>query len=96
MQNQQQLRGTVLLFGGTGAERLVSVASAQNIAPLIDAELWFWSTSGEVYSIELSELLSHNDAFQNEFQPHHPSSWVNIQVALEERRTKNTRRQETD
>lgn len=60
----------VILFGGSSEERLVSVASAQNIAGVIpEAKLWFWTKEGRVHEIEPQDLAAHKDAFTKEFEP---------------------------
>lgn len=60
----------VILFGGSSEERLVSVASAQNIAAVIpEAKLWFWTKEGRVHEVEQQELAGHAEAFTKEFQP---------------------------
>ena len=60
----------MILFGGSSEERLVSVASAQNIAAVIpEAKLWFWTKEGRVHEVEPQELAAHTEAFTKEFQP---------------------------
>lgn len=64
------MKNVVLLFGGISDERLVSVASAQNVATLLPgAELWFESADGAVARAELSELTSHQRPFEVPFKP---------------------------
>src|SRR5207249_2028343 len=44
----RDMRDLVVLFGGPSSERKVSVASAQNVASLLEqAEAWFWAAGGE-------------------------------------------------
>ncbi|MCY1533277.1 D-alanine--D-alanine ligase [compost metagenome] len=58
----------VILFGGVGSERLVSVASAQNMATALpEAELWFWRTDGCLLVIDRHQLLAHANPFIEEF-----------------------------
>jgi D-alanine-D-alanine ligase len=60
----------IILFGGTSSERLVSVASAQHLATILPgASLWYWSIKGPVYAVTSDELLSHQNAYTNEFLP---------------------------
>ena len=60
----------LILFGGSSEERMVSVASAQNLSiHLPEAELWFMSPKGEVYSVSRSELAMHLNAFTTQFVP---------------------------
>ena len=55
----------VVLFGGASFERLVSVASAQNVsAQLPDAALWFWSKTGPVFMLSAAQLAAHQRAFE--------------------------------
>ncbi len=65
---KKKLNDCVILFGGNSEERLVSVASAQNIATVIpEAALWFWTKEGKVHEVSSSELAEHADAFTKEF-----------------------------
>jgi D-alanine-D-alanine ligase len=60
----------VLLCGGSSEERLVSVASAQNLANQFEfGEIWFIHQSGALSLVPHSELLAHADAFQKQFHP---------------------------
>jgi D-alanine-D-alanine ligase len=60
----------VLWFGGESEERLVSVASAQNLVQHFDFhEIYFWSQSNQVYAVLESELLSHQNPFLIPFEP---------------------------
>jgi D-alanine-D-alanine ligase len=62
-----------ILFGGTSSERLVSVASAQNVAQhLPKARLWFWSHEGAVCQVSPAELAEHKEAFVKPFVPQEP------------------------
>jgi D-alanine-D-alanine ligase len=60
----------VLFFGGTSEERLVSVASAQNLAQNYSfSELVFQSRNEQLFKVTLTELLAHQDVFTQEFRP---------------------------
>lgn len=60
----------ILLFGGTSSERRVSVASAKHLSAQIPAaDLWYWSPSGEVLSVQASILASHDNVFDTDFNP---------------------------
>jgi D-alanine-D-alanine ligase len=60
----------ILLFGGTSSERRVSVASAKHLSAQIPAaELWYWSPTGEILSVQPSVLASHDNVFDTDFQP---------------------------
>ena len=63
-----------ILFGGQSSERLVSVATAQNLAKNIEtAMLWFWSPDGSVILVDQDELVSHDRPFEDAFTPkRHP------------------------
>lgn len=60
----------VILFGGSSSERLVSVASAQNVsAHLPDARCFFLTPLGAVFDIARATLASHQRPFELEFIP---------------------------
>lgn len=60
----------VLLFGGQSEERLVSVASAQNLAGQYRFEqLVYQDKQGRLYRTSLDELMGHQDVFLKEFMP---------------------------
>ncbi len=60
----------IILFGGESKERLVSVATAQNMsAALSEALCWFWAPDDAVYQVTRAELAAHQDPFQTEFKP---------------------------
>lgn len=60
----------VLLFGGLSRERLVSVASAQTLAAVLNLPAcWFWRPDGSVVEVELDRLLGHQDTFRTPFEP---------------------------
>ncbi|HLE70869.1 MAG TPA: D-alanine--D-alanine ligase, partial [Vicinamibacteria bacterium] len=59
-----------ILFGGDGSEHRVSVASAQNVAAILDgASLWFWRRDGSVSSVARPELLAFERPFERDFSP---------------------------
>jgi D-alanine-D-alanine ligase len=63
------MKKSVLLFGGSSGERLVSVASAQNLAIQYPfSEICFLHPEGFLSSVGKDELLNHKDAFQVEFK----------------------------
>ena len=64
------MKKTVLLFGGSSEERLVSVASAQNLVRQYTFdEVWYLSESGEIYRIQSNALLEHQKPFEVPFKP---------------------------
>jgi len=75
----------IVLFGGASDERLVSVASAQNIArALSPAPLcWFWTPEGAVHDVAPAELLAHQRPFELDFQPSRPAIWPTLEQALD-------------
>ena len=76
----------VLLFGGGSSERLVSVASAQNIcAQLPEAHLWFIAKDGVVYDVAPADLLAHQRAFENELVPKGAPAFSSLGAALDMR-----------
>lgn len=61
---------TVLLFGGKSEERLVSVASAQNLAGQYEfSELIYQDKTEKLFRITKAELFAHQDVFRTEFIP---------------------------
>ncbi len=75
----------VVLFGGASFERLVSVASAQNVsAQLADAALWFWSAGGPVNVLTAAQLAAHQRAFEVELTaPAGTRSFESLEKALD-------------
>lgn len=79
----------VILFGGSSEERLVSVASGQNIAGVIpEATLWYWTKDGKIHEVSASELASHADAFTEEFRPESPVIAGTLEEALKSLKNK--------
>ncbi|MEI6791084.1 MAG: ATP-grasp domain-containing protein [Myxococcaceae bacterium] len=74
----------IILFGGESRERLVSVATAQNITQALpEALCWFWAADDQVYQVSHEELLAHTDVFKTEFRPSAPGLFKNILEALD-------------
>ncbi len=72
-----------VLFGGTSAERLVSVASAQNVAAALPgAALFFETKDGRVMQVASTELARHSDPFRSEFTPTPLHTWSSLDAAL--------------
>ena len=72
----------VILFGGSSEERLVSVASAQNLSKQIpEAKLWFLSPVGNIHLVTADDLALHKDAFTKEFFPAGPIIHDSISAA---------------
>ena len=70
---KQKPKPVILIFGGMGSERKVSVASAQHLATIVpEASLWFWANSGEVLAVKHADLIQHKDPFMTEFMPQQP------------------------
>jgi len=75
----------VLLFGGPTRERLVSVASAQNVASLLEGpRCCFWAAEGAVFEVPRDELLGHTRPFEQEFAPRRSARWRELKFALDE------------
>jgi D-alanine-D-alanine ligase len=75
-----------ILFGGDGSERRVSVASAQNVASILeDASLWFWGPDGSVALVARPELLGFERPFERDFSPRSTTIWPNLPAALDSR-----------
>ncbi|MFT3713266.1 MAG: hypothetical protein QM817_36890 [Archangium sp.] len=75
---------TVILFGGSSSERLVSVASAQNVsAQLPEARCWFITRLGAVFDIAPAYLAAHQKPFQVEFVPfERVPTWLTLDAAI--------------
>lgn len=72
-----------LLFGGPARERLVSVASAQNVATVLAApRCFYWAPDGPVFELEVPELVAHSRPFEVELVPRRPARWRDVKVAL--------------
>lgn len=74
----------VILFGGASSERLVSVASAQNVsAHLPDAACWFQAPDGSVTVVPPAELAAHERPFEAPFTPKAAPAWPSLPDALD-------------
>ncbi|MDX2010302.1 MAG: ATP-grasp domain-containing protein [Myxococcaceae bacterium] len=74
----------IILFGGSSSERLVSVASAQNVsAQLPDASLWFLTRTHAVHVVDRATLARHVKPFETEFDPETPQAFPSLEAALE-------------
>lgn len=77
-------RNPLILFGGASEERMVSVASAQNLmGHLPEADLWFLAQDGDVFEVARSELQAHQNAFTTAFTPSGNSLAGKLENALE-------------
>jgi D-alanine-D-alanine ligase len=75
----------IILFGGSSEERLVSVASAQNLGKNIpEATLWFWSKQNQIFEISSEDLQGHSLPFTEEFIPASEATFPSIDIALNE------------
>ena len=83
------MRELVVLFGGASSERKVSVASAQNVASLLEqADAWFWAPGGAIHVVDREALLSHHRPFEVEFDPRNAPAWPSLQEALDDPRSR--------
>jgi D-alanine-D-alanine ligase len=74
----------VILFGGRSSERLVSVASGQNVSRVLpEATPWFLSERGEVYPVTREALAQHRADFSSAFIPEAPARWGSLDAALD-------------
>lgn len=74
----------VVLFGGRSNERLVSVASAQNVVERLPrAEPWFLADDGRLHRCSSAELSAHLRPFEVPFRPHEAAAYASIESALE-------------
>ena len=77
------MKESILLFGGNSDERLVSVASAQNLsAQFRFSQLWFLNTAGAVFRVSPAELESHTKVFETEVRPRENVLWPSIEKGL--------------
>lgn len=59
-----------LIFGGTSNERMVSVASAQNVVNYFhNPDIYFINLEGHWFKVSKDELLAHKNPFVQEFKP---------------------------
>lgn len=74
----------IILFGGSSSERLVSVASAQNVsAHLGGAACWFLSRQGAVFVVPPAVLAAHQRPFEVEFAPQGAPDFPTLAAALD-------------
>lgn len=74
----------VILFGGSSSERLVSVASAQNVSHhLPEATCWFLAPEGPVTAVPREALAAHAEPFVRPFVPPAPPTWPSLAAALD-------------
>jgi D-alanine-D-alanine ligase len=79
----------VILFGGSSDERLVSVASAQNLARQIpEAQLLYTDLSGSLHYVSRTELQAHANPFTEQFTASTPAFAGHISKALEHLKNK--------
>ncbi len=85
--DEPHCQNVVLLFGGANAERLVSVASAQNLLcalPTPLARLWFWAPDGTIHLTDAQRLSEHQDPFTKPFEPASSLSWPWLGMSMRE------------
>jgi len=77
-------RNVILLFGGESQERLVSVATAQNLSRFLPGALcWFWAPNEAVFEVDSSVLQSHKSPFNTPFEPDTAALFPTLQAALD-------------
>lgn len=77
------MENTVLLFGGNSDERLVSVASAQNLSKRFNfSERWFINPDGSIAKVTQEELIAHQRAFEIQFKSKEPNFARSIAEAI--------------
>lgn len=75
---------TILLFGGNSEERLVSVASAQNLASQYSfSQLIFQDFKQRLFEVSLNELNQHKDVFKTEFVPNSVALAENLEAGVQ-------------
>lgn len=81
----------IILFGGESRERLVSVATAQNMSQALpEAACWYWAPDDSVYLVTFEALAAHTDVFKSEFQPSVAALFKNILLALDSEQASNS------
>lgn len=79
----------VIVFGGSSSERLVSVASAQNVSThLPEAECWFIAKDGPVFIVDRALLAFHQRPFEHELVPEGAPTWPSLAAALDDPRAR--------
>lgn len=74
---------SILLFGGNSDERLVSVASAQNLSRVYSfSEIWFMDFDGKIFKTSKQELANHQNPFTVAFQSVGPVVSDSLEGAL--------------
>ena len=74
----------VILFGGASSERLVSVASAQNVSShLTGAACWFIAKDGPVFQVARDVVSAHERPFEHEFVPPGTPRFPSLAAALD-------------
>lgn len=77
------MKSSILLFGGRSDERLVSVASAQNLSGQFDfGELWYMDPQGRVATVSRQELADHQRPFEVQFHSSHEPFCESVSMAL--------------
>ena len=62
------MKKIALIFGGVSSERLVSVATAQNLVNFLeDPDIYFLSQKGPWYQTDKNKLIEHQNPFKSEF-----------------------------
>ena len=83
LQDREMQNSSVLIFGGRSEEKLVSVASGQNLAARFEfGELWFIAPSGAVHQIAPSDLAKHERAFEVQYVPTAPAIGASLEQCL--------------
>jgi D-alanine-D-alanine ligase len=79
---------TVILCGGDGSERFVSVATAQNLCKhLPEAALWFWRLDGAFFEVSAEEVNLHARPFEVPFEPSGHAFASSLEEALSRARS---------
>ena len=76
-------KDSVILFGGSSEERMVSVASAQNLSKQIpEAAMWFLTQEGKIHTVTQKEISLHDNAFIKQFIPQTEPTFKNLQESF--------------
>ena len=77
------LNNCIILFGGSSEERMVSVASAQNLSRnMPETELWFLNQQGGIHKVSAADLAAHADPFMTAFKPKAAADFPDVNAAI--------------
>ncbi len=85
------MQNLIILFGGESRERLVSVATAQNMSQALpEAVCWYWAPDDAIYQVSAEELAGQQNVFKSEFRPAGKPLFNQILLALDSEQASNS------